>query len=184
MPRCSAKRYQYLHVCCLLRKLYICVMLEMICKHLSLFLSVWQNLGFGEIRSRLQPGGLSSAVHSQEVCNPPGDQQPHFDRDRPQRLHRGNQSSEEATNGWGMKCKVCRLKLGKKQTLCRTFLGSLGTLLLGEWSTIKHTFNRARLNKDIMRNGSDGGQHIDHPGSSASRQSFWHLSYLNLGMTS
>lgn len=67
-----------------------------------LSLSVWQNLGFGEVRSRLQPGGLSSAVHSQEICDPPREQQPNFDWNWPQCLHGGNQSSAEATDGWGI----------------------------------------------------------------------------------
>lgn len=66
-------------------------------------LSPWQNLGFREVRCCLQPGGLSSSVHAQEICHPPRDEQPHPDRDGPQCLHRGNQSSEEATDGWGMK---------------------------------------------------------------------------------
>ena len=68
--------------------------------------SVGQNLGFGETGSGLQSGGLSSAVHSQEICDPPGDEQPYFDRDGPQCLHWGNQSSEKATDGWGMKCNI------------------------------------------------------------------------------
>lgn len=70
-----------------------------------LCLSTWQNLSFGKIRSCLQPGGLSSSIHSEEICNPPWDQQPHFDWDWPQCLHRGNQGSEKATDGWGMKFK-------------------------------------------------------------------------------
>lgn len=58
-----------------------------------------QDFGSGETGGRVQPGGVSSAVYAPEVCNSPGNQQPHPDRDRPQRLHRDDQSSEEAADG-------------------------------------------------------------------------------------
>lgn len=59
------------------------------------------NFGPRKARRRLQPGRLSSGLHSSQVRPSPGVGFARHYRDRPQRIHGRDEALEEAANGRG-----------------------------------------------------------------------------------